>query len=236
MKKTIISIVCSLFAFSAIAQSICGLELGSYYSKDQVHVALSRALESTDDNGMFVFTCGQSKFYFDFTGGFESTDGRFADAEVYDPNQIVKFPFGEFKVGDPLTRLLYLRANIQLLDAGESTAILSYVKGVRRLAASVKFDGEMELTEIRNFVSEKIKKAEKAEVRNPFYAAVPSVRVGTVVIKAGDPLSKLLSLNANIDFNGRPNGVCRVVTGGWKPASYLVRYNLDHVIKEILPL
>ena len=235
MKKTVVSIICSLFAVMAAAQSVNGLELGSYYSKDMIHALLSRALESTADDGMFVFTSGESKFYFDFTGAFESNDGRFVDAAVYDPDHIVEFPFGEFRVGDSLTRLLYLRANVQMVDTEESFCTVSYVKGTRKMAVRIELDEEMNVAGALNFTAGKVEKDVRME-RGPFYAAVPSVRVGTVVIKAGDPLSKLLTLHADVNFTGLHNGVCKITTGGWKPVSYLVRYDLDHIVKEILPL
>lgn len=235
MKKITFSILCILFSIAVSAQSVDGLELGSYYSKDQIHVALSHALESTADNGMQVFTCAGSRFYFDFTGAYESNDGLFADAEILDADHTVKFPFGTFKVGDPLVCLLHFRASVQMMNAGESSCILSYLKGNRKLTALVRYDGKKKIVGIKDFGSEKTKKAERTEIGH-FYNAVPSVRVGAEFVAAGDTLDKLLALNADVEFNDLPNGICKITTGGHKPAKYLVRYDLNHIVKEILPL
>lgn len=236
MKKIFSTLLLALTCVAMTAQSIDGLELGSYYGKGAVYSALHHAKELTAENGQQLFISGMSSFYFDFTGAFESGEGRFASAVVLDGTHVVKFPFGEFRVGENLGKLLDLRADLDIVGRNEGECVISYTKrsGVR-MSALVKFNEGFVITEISQFRLDKVKKASDPK-KNEFYNAVSSVVIAGNSLEMGFSLSTLLKFGMNVIFTSYPNGVCLISTGGRTPVQYLVRYDMNHIVREILPL
>lgn len=235
MKKIVSTFLFALPCLAMAAQSVDGLEIGSYYSKDAVYTVLNHAKELTADNGQQLFISGTSSFYFDFTGAYESNDGRFASADVRDDSHVVKFPFGEFKVGDNLEKLLKLRADLDIAGRQSGECVISYTKrsGVR-MSATVRYIEGFVITEITDFRLDKVKKQDMKQ--GSFYNAVSSVVVSDSSLEMGFPLSTLLRFGVNVTFSSYPNGVCLISTGDRHPVQYLVRYDMNFIVREILPL
>lgn len=235
MKKIFSTLLLALPCLTLAAQSVDGLEIGSYYSKDAVYTVLNHAKELTADNGQQLFISGMSSFYFDFTGAFESGEGRFASAVIKDNNHVVKFPFGEFTVGEGLDKLLKLRADIAVSGRQSGECTVSYTKrsGVR-MSANVRFNEGFIITEITDFRLDKVKKQDMKQ--GNFYDAVSSVVVSGNSLEMGFPLSTLLRFGVDVTFSQYPNGVCLISTGGRHPVQYLVRYDMNYIVREILPL
>lgn len=235
MKKIIATLLLALPCLAVAAQSVNGLEIGSYYDKGSIYTALNHAKELTAENGQQLFISGTSSFFFDFTGAYESNDGRFASADVRDASHIVKFPFGEFQVGDGLDKLLKLRADISVSGRQSGECTVSYTKrsGVR-MSAQVRFNEGFIITEITDFRLDKVKKQDMQQ--GNFYNAVSSVVVSGNSLEMGFPLATLLRFGVDVTFSQYPNGVCLISTGGRHPVQYLVRYDMNYIVREILPL
>lgn len=240
MKKTVLSVVCIMMGIiSASAQSIDGFEMGSYYSPSQISDALHHSRQVNSDNGYQMYISGNSSFSFDFTGAFESNDGRFAAADICDDSHVVKFPFGEFKVGDSLADLLHLRANLTFSGYKGNVCEVAYVnqKG-HKISALVQFGSGKVITEIYQFSTENLKKQKKEETqRNAFYAASSEIDIDGNTLEAGNSIDRILTLGVDVEFNGLGNGICKIIVPTlWGKKEYLVRYGMDTYIKEILPL
>lgn len=235
MKKIFSTLLLALPCLTLAAQSVDGLEIGSYYSKGAIYTSLHHAKELTAENGQQLFISGMSSFYFDFTGAFESGEGRFASAVIKDNNHVVKFPFGEFTVGDGLDKLLKLRADIAVSGRQSGECTVSYTKrsGVR-MSTKVKFNEGFIITEITDFRLDKVKKQDMQQ--GNFYNAVSSVVVSGNSLEMGFPLATLLRFGVDVTFSQYPNGVCLISTGGRHPVQYLVRYDMNYIVREILPL
>lgn len=234
MKKFTLTAVSVLAAgFVATAQSVDGLEYGSYYSKGDITSILHRTQESVSDNGFLVFKSGKSTFSFDFTSAYESVDGRFVGIDICDAGHVVKLPLGEFKVGDTLEQLLYFRGDMEFLAFEGNLCRLSCLnKGGKKVSVMLEYDDNMVITRIREMAVSG-KKDGKADKKGKFFNAVPVVETAGINIQAGDPLSKLLTLEVDIEFSPYGNGIC-CITNERLHEAYLIRYDMQHIVKEIL--
>lgn len=237
MKRTVLSVICLMYGLIAAAQSVDGFELGSYYSHSQILSSLRHARTVSADNGYQIFISGNSSLSFDFTGAYESNDGRFADADICDANHIVEFPFGQFKVGDSLVSLLQKRAGFTFSGYDANVCQISYTVKGNRTSVLLQFGAGQIITEISGFVAEKVKKEKADTPRSGFYNAVTEIDVNGNALSAGNSIAKLLELGLDVDFTGLGNGLCKITFNDGKgEKSYLVRYGMDHIIKEMLAL
>lgn len=236
MKKMLLTTLAVLSGLYASAQSIDGLEFGSYYSIDEIRSSLSGASESSDKKGSSVFTKGMSSFFFDFTGAEEGEEGRLVNATVCDEGHSVKFPFGTFHVGDSLEKLLFGRADLDFAGYAANTCMMSSAAGSDRSAqAAIKYNTDRRITEIYGIGTGERKIAKSFDAR--FFNSVQNAEIAGVALHAGDSLTKLLSMKVDIVFSPYGNGVCCVTADGiFRSSSYLIRYDNNHIVKEILPL
>lgn len=236
MRKMFLTALAVLSWLYASAQSIDGLEFGSYYSINEIRARLSGASESSDKKGNSVFTEGVSSFFFDFTGAAGAEEGRLVNATVCDEKHTLKFPFGTFRVGDSLEKLLFGRADLDFAGYAANTCMMSSAAGSDRSAqATIKYNTERRITEIYGIGAGERKSAKGFDAR--FFNSVQSAEIAGVALHVGDPLTKLLSMKVDIVFSPYGNGICCVTADGiFRSSSYLVRYDNNHIVKEILPL
>lgn len=236
MKKIIFAVASLLCCVYAYSQSVDGLAYGSFHSKEAIRAALPSAVEINGTDGSQVFKVGNSTFGFDFTGAYESTDGRFVSVDICDEDHVVKFPLGEFKVGDNLEKLLYRRGDMEFVNTPDKICRLSYYnKGGNKVSVMIKYDDDKVIREIRDLSIGEKKKKDASATKYGFYNAVPVVETSGITLNAGDPLSRLLDINVDIEFSSYGNGVCKISSSKLR-VQYLIRYDTNYTIKEILLL
>lgn len=232
MKKAILILAGTLLALSVSAQSVNGLNYGGFYTQEEISTAFG-AQTGVDPTNSQVLKFGGSSFIFDIANPTEDGKIRLLGVDIRDARHVVKFPLGEFKVGDPLTKILYLRGDLEIVGQPENTCRLSYYnKNDRKVCVTLELDAEKNIKAIYDLSVGGKKPATKERVSR-FYEALPIVETAGVELKAGDTLDKLLGANVNIEFSSYGNGICRIYNEKVQE-QYLVRYDLDHIIKEIL--
>lgn len=226
-----------MYGIAALAQSVDGFQLGSYYSNSQILSMLRRARTVNADNGYQIFISGNSSFSFDFTGAYESNDGRFVDVDICDANHVLEFPFGSFRVGDKLSSLFMKRAGFVFSGYDSNVCQIYYTARSSKNSILLQFGAGQAITEISGFTSEKVKKEKNDVARSGFFNSVTEIDVNGENLSAGNSVGRILELRLDVDFTGFGNGICKIsFTSGNKEKSYLVRYGMDGIIKEILAI
>ena len=233
MKKLFLSAALAITGLSAAAQSVDGLEYGAYYQKQEITAALGDAQESGQDPAHLTFRCGASSFSFDFSAQNADGAGRFVAVDILDAAHTVRFPLGEFKVGDSLKKLLYLRGDLEFLAFEDKLCRLSYIDmNGKKVSVMLEYDDDNIITHIRDLTIGG-RKPDTGSRKGKFFNAIPITEVAGTSVRAGEPLERLLDLEVDVEFSPYGNGICRI----WNDRmheQYLVRYDLDHIIKEIL--
>lgn len=215
----------ALIAFSVLqamlfvtlpAQTLNGLKYGEYYSKDQI-VAAFGTPEQYGDN----------QYAFD-------ASGRLVGADIKDDKCVVGLVTGKFKVGDDLKHMLYIRADIEKVGEVPGVCRVRYMENGRSVIFYLNLDENNVIREISRF--EIVRNKERQDMGDSrFFQSIPSVKTTIVDLRAGDLLEYVLDCEVDVEFTGYGNGICRIHNDK-RREQYLLRYDMNHVIREILPI
>lgn len=221
MKKTFILTVLAvipaiLLPAAMSAQTLNGLKYGEYYSNDQVAEALG-APEQYGDN----------QYAFD-------ASGRLVGADIKDDKCVVGLVTGKFKVGDDLKHMLYIRADIEKVGELPGVCCVRYTEKGRSVIFYLYLDENNVIREISRFGI--VRGKERQDMGDSrFFQSIPSVKTAVVDLRVGDLLEYVLDYEMDVEFTGYGNGICRIHNDK-RREQYLLRYDMDHVIREILPI
>lgn len=227
MKRILLASLCLGFAVSVSAQTVNGLSYGSGYTDEEIVSAIGRPDSIEDKGNSVTYVYGKCRYTFD--------NGRFVDAKIADGTSAVGIPNGSFKVGDNLSSLIAIRADLKFVGFPEGLCRLEYVNDEGRVVQMfIKYDGDRNIVEISSFTVAG-KKVRTGAGDSRFFDALPSVETPYLKLSSGDPLDKILSFTLDVEFSSYGNGIC-LISNKNHHEQYLIRYDLDLVIKEILPV
>lgn len=226
MKRILLIVLFLASAAAVSAQTLNGLSYGFFYSDGDIVSALGTpdSCENKGDN--VIYTYGKCQYTFD--------KGRLVDVKIGDDACAVGIPNGSFKVGDNLSALVAIRADMKFVGFPEGLCRMEYVNGEGRVVQMfIKFDNDKNIVEISSFtVSGKKVRTGTGDAK--FFSAIPSIETPYVSLSSGESLDRILAFGYDVEFSSYGNGICLISNKNYHE-SYLLRYDLDLVIKEILP-
>lgn len=227
MKRILLSVLCLASAAAVTGQTLNGLSYGSGYSDEEIVSALGAPDSRESKDGSVTYNYGKCRYTFD--------SGRFVDAKLGDGSCTVSVPNGSFRVGDNLSSLVAIRADLKFVGFPEGLCRMEYVNGEGRVAQMfIKYDADRNIVEISSFtVAGKKIRAGLGEFR--FFDAIPSIETPYVNLSSGEKLDRILVFGFDVEFSSYGNGIC-LISNKDHHEQYLLRYDLDLVIKEILPV
>ena len=221
MKKafilTVLAVIPTILLPAAMsAQTLNGLKYGEYYTKDQAAAALGAPEQY-----------GYNQYAFD-------ASGRLVGADIKNDKCVVGLVTGSFKVGDDLKHMLYIRADIEKVGEVPGVCRVRYMENGRSVIFYLNLDENNVIREISRF--EIVRNKERQDMGDSrFFQSIPSVKTTIVDLRVGDLLEYVLDCEVDVEFTGYGNGICRIHNDK-RREQYLLRYDMDHVIREILPI
>lgn len=216
MKRALILAFFLSFSVTLSAQTLNGLKYGEYYSKEQVAAAFGAPEQY-----------GENQYGFD-------ASGRLVSADIKDDKCVVGLATGKFKVGDDLKHMLYIRADIERVGEMPGVCRIRYMEKERSVIFYLYMDSDNVIQEISRF--EIVRTKERQDMGDSrFFQSIPSVKTTIVDLRVGDLLEYVLDCDVDVEFTGYGNGICRIHNDK-RREQYLLRYDLNHVIREILPI
>lgn len=210
------SVFLTMLSATLSAQTLNGLKYGEYYSEDQVVAAFGTPEQY-----------GQNQYAFD-------PSGRLVGADIKDDKCVVGLVTGKFKVGDDLKHMLYIRADIERVGEVPGVCRVRYTEKGRSVIFYLYLDENNVIREISRF--EIVRSKERQDMGDSrFFQSIPAVKTTVVDLRVGDLLKYVLDYEMDVEFTGYGNGICRIHNDK-RREQYLLRYDMDHIIREILPI
>lgn len=227
MKRTLITVLCLGFFTGVYAQTVNGLSYGSSYTQDEIVSVMGEPDSCEDKGNSLTYIYGHCRYTFD--------NGRFVDARIGDGQGIVSIPNGSFRVGDSLCSLIGIRADMKFADFPDGLCRVEYVNEEgRTVQMFIKYDKDLNIEEISSFTVAG-KKVWKGTGNLRFFDAIPSIETPYMKLSSGEKLDCILLFDLDVEFSSYGNGIC-LVSNESHHEKYLIRYDLNLIIKEILPV
>lgn len=223
----LLAVLCAASAFSLPAQTVNGLSYGATYTDAEVISAMGRPDNCENKGTGVIYTYGKCRYTFD--------NGRFVDAKIGDASGVVGVPNGTFKVGDNLSALIAMRADLKFVSFPEGLCRMEYVNEDGRISQMfIKYDADRNIVEMSSFTVAG-KKVRTGTGESKFFDALKSVETPFFKLSEGDSLDSILKFRLDVEFSSYGNGIC-LISNKLQHEQYLLRYDLDLTIKEILPV
>lgn len=227
MKRFSATVICAFLCILAGAQTFKGLDFGASYQEESIFEAMGTPDSSEASGATVTYRYGECSYTFD--------NGRFVDASISGSGCSVETVNGILSVGDNVSKLLALRIDLEFVEYPEGMCRLSYpAEDGRTVQFFVKYDADRAVTSMNGFTI--VAPKERTSMAGiHFYESIPSVETPYFHIASGDKLEDVLAFKLDIEFSSYGNGICRVYNKR-QHEQYLVRYDLDRSIREILPV